>query len=262
MRINSPSDRVVHAALEILRETHITGAYAAPKRTWYISTINLFAGLSDSEITKWIERSPVRTFEPGQRIVDANTTPPELVVVVRAGAVRVVLEHARRTETVDLLGPGQLFGVSAAFGGSSRGLHADAWSRVVACVAEGRSFLIALASSPDIVLNLVHQAGARVMQFDESYLQPPQPPAQVRLAEVLRRLAVTAGDPVLGGLQIPVCVSRGTLAHQVGCTRETVARTLSNLEAAGGVVRQGRAIVVDMRRLENIIQSGGGISVV
>lgn len=237
--------------------------YAAPKRTWYISTINLFEGLPQSEIDRWTRLCGARTYEIGQRIIDAHATPPEQVLLVREGAVRLVLESARRRpETVDLLGPGQLFGVSAAFGGSSTLLHADALTRVVACAAEGRSFLGSLASCPDLVLNLVRQAGVRVIQFGAGYLQPQQPSAEVRLAEVLRRLAATGGEPVRDGARIPACVSRGTLAHLVGCTRETVARMLSSLEASRGVVRQGRAIVVDPRRLDDIIRSGRGVPIV
>jgi CRP/FNR family transcriptional regulator, cyclic AMP receptor protein len=239
----------------------VSGAYAAPKRTWYISTINLFEGLSQSEIDKWVGRCGVRSFEPGQRIIDARSTPPELVLVIRRGAVRLLLEHAnRRSETVDLLGPGQLLGVSAAFGGSPTVLHADAQSRVVACLAEGRRFLADLASYPDLVLNLVRQAGVRLMQYGAGDFQAQQPSAEVRLAEALKRLALTAGEPVGEGTRIPDCVSRGTLAHLVGCTRETVARMLSNLEASGGVVRQGRAIVVDTHCLDGIIKSGAAIT--
>lgn len=243
--------------------SRVTGNYAAPKRTWYISTVNVFAGLHDSEIDAWTARCGARIFEPGERIIDARTTPPEQVLVVRQGAVRLVLERAsRRSETVDLLGTGQLFGVSAAFGGSSTALHADALTRVVACTAEGRAFLVLLASWPDLVLNLVRQAGVRVIQFGGGYLQPQQPSAEVRLAEVLQRLAMTAGEAVRDGSRLPSCVSRGTLARLVGCTRETIARMLANLEVSGGVVRQGRTIVVNLDRLDDMVRSGRGIAVV
>jgi CRP/FNR family transcriptional regulator len=252
-----------HCGGEIWRVARATGTYAAPKRTWYISTINLFEGLPASDIDAWLARCGARTFEAGQRIVDARTTPPEQVLVVREGAVRLLLERSNgRPETVDLLGPGQLFGVSAAFGGTATIMHADALTRVVACIAEGRGFLLAIASYPDLVLNLVRQAGVRVIQFGGGYLQPQQPSAEVRLAEVLKRLATTAGEPLHDGARIPACVSRGTLANLVGCTRETVARMLSSLEACGGVVRQGRAIVVDTDRLDEIVWSSRGVAVV
>jgi CRP-like cAMP-binding protein len=237
-----------------LRVARLTGTYAAPRRTWYISSINLFEGVAVSEIDAWIGRCGVRTFDAGQRLIDAHTTPPEQVVVVREGAVRLLVERTTgRSDTVDLLGPGQLLGVSAAFGGGSTLLHAEALTRVVACVAEVKSFLVLLATSPDLVLNLVRQAGIRVMQFGAGTDQPQSLSAEVRLAEVLRRLATTAGERCGAGSRIPACVSRGTLANLVGCTRETVARMLSSLEANGGVMRQGRAIVVDLDRLERIL---------
>jgi CRP/FNR family transcriptional regulator len=247
-----------------VRVARSTGRYAAPKRTWYISSVDLFENVADAEVQAWAERCETRTFEPGQRIVDADTTPPEQVLVVCEGAVRLLLEGATgRSETVDVLGRGHLFGVSAAFGRSSRRLHADALTRVVVCASEGRIFLVALASCPDMVLNLVRQAGMRLMHFEVSSPQPRQLPADVRLVQVLRRLALTAGEPVRGGgWRIPRCVTRGTLAHQVGCTRETIARMLSNLAARGAVTRQGHALVVHPRRLDTMLASRGGVAVV
>jgi len=91
------------------------------------------------------------------------------------------------------------------------------------------------------------------MQFGQDYLQVQQAPAELRLAEVLRRLATTAGEPTRDGLRIPTCVSRGTLAHQVGCTRETVARMLASLEALGCATRHGRSIEVNVTRLDDML---------
>jgi CRP/FNR family transcriptional regulator len=185
------------------------------------------------------------------------------VFVIYKGAVRLLLADTHpRPETVDLLGPGQLFGVSAAFGGGSVGLHVDALTRVQVCAVEGKGFLTALASCPDIVLNLVRQAGIRIMQFGGGDPRPEQRSAELRLAGVLRRLASTAGEVVGGRLRIPACISRGTLACQVGCTRETVARMLSNLEASGAVERVGRTLLIDPQQLENIITSGGCVPVI
>jgi CRP-like cAMP-binding protein len=113
---------------------------------------------------------------------------------------------------------------------------------------------MSLATCPNIILNLVRQAGVQVIQFGGGYLQPQQPPVEVRLAEVLMRLGKTGGESVRGGFRIPSCVSRGTLAHQVGCTRETIARMLANLETSGGLRRQGRSIVVDLERLQDIVR--------
>ena len=232
----------------------VTDPYAAPKRAWYLSRIDLFEGVADSDVEAWVQRCGVRTFEAGQRIIDAHATPPEQVHVICEGVVRVLVERRPgRAATVDLLGRGQLFGVSTAFGASSTGLHADALTRAVVCVADGQRFLGALASCPDLLQNLVRQVGVRVVCFGADNPQPAQPSAEVRLAEVLRRLARTGGASVQGGARIPACVSRGTLAHQVGCTRETVARLLSHLETSGSVVRQGRAIVVNLDRLDAVL---------
>jgi len=234
---------------------------ADAKRTWYISTINLFEDLSEADIDSWVRRCGTRTFESGQRIIDARSSLPEQVLVVRRGAVRLVLERSNeRLETVDILGPGQLFGVSAAFGRTTARLHADALTQVTVCAAEGRSFLLALASGPEMVLNLVRQVGDRVIQLDGRYHPPAEKYAPLRLAEVLARLAQTAGEPVADGRRLPACVSRTTLAHQVGCTRETIARMLASFEAHGAVRRERRAIVVNVERLQQLAAASPAVA--
>ncbi len=222
------------------------------RRTWYLSSVNLFRGLPDAQIEAWARTCGTRAWPAGQRIIDGRTSLPEQVLVVKEGAVRLLLDaRGGRTETVDILGPGQLFGVSMAFGATPVGLHADALGDVLVCVTDGRAFLAALASDPEIILNLVRQVGANVVQVDGRYGPPPALPAPVRLSAVLGRLATTAGKAESGkGWRLPDCVSRTTLAHQVGCTRETVARLLAELEADGRVRRQGRAIFVNLERLE------------
>jgi CRP/FNR family transcriptional regulator len=228
-----------------------SSAEPAPKRTWYISTINLFADLPPSEVDAWVERCGKRTYERGERIIDAHSTSPEQVLVIRHGAVRLALDRpAGRLDTVDVLGPGQMFGISAAFGSTSTGLHADALTRVVACASDGRNFLPTLATRPSIVLNLVRQLGHRVVQYDGHYLPPEHEPVPTRLLLVLKRLALAVEQPTPALVQLPSCVTRGTLARQVGCTRETIARMLAQFEANGIVARHRRAIVVHLDRVQ------------
>jgi CRP/FNR family transcriptional regulator, cyclic AMP receptor protein len=228
------------------------------KRTWYISGVDLFRGLARSEIDAWVAQCELRRFRAGERIIDGRSTLPEQVLVIERGAVRLLQDDpSGRPRTVDVLGPGQLFGVSCAFGATDNGLHADALTQVVVCAAEGRDFLAALARGPGIVLNLVRQVGARVVQLDGQAPPPSGRPAGLRLATVLDRLATVAGQPAPGGgLRLPACVSRATLAYQTGCTRETIARLLADLEDRRCIRREKRAIVVDpaglRRRLSDL----------
>lgn len=226
------------------------------KRTWYINSVDVLRGLSPAQVAEWTERWGTRTYAPGERIIDSETTPPELVVVVWRGAVQLLQRHRTgRSETIDVLGPGQLFGVSAAFGPTSFGLDADALTDTVVCALEGRRFLLALASGPEIVLNLVQQLGARVVQVDGSSHAhwPDNQAARDRLAQVLTRMAVSAGEPAGGGgRRLPMCVSRSTLAHQAGCARETIARLLAELESLGAIRRERRNIIVSIDALRRL----------
>ena len=224
------------------------------KRTWYISSVDLFYGLDQTEIDAWTAQCDTRRFRARERIIDARSTLPEQVLVVKTGAVQLLQDGpGGRPRTVDVLGPGQMFGVSCAFGATAHGLHADALTQVEVCAWEGRDFLAALARGPRIILNLVRQVGASVVQLDGQPRPHARMPACVRLAAVLERLATVAGQPASGGQRLPACISRGTLAYQTACTRETVARLLAEFEGRHWLRREQRAIIVDPERLRQLM---------
>jgi CRP/FNR family transcriptional regulator len=229
------------------------------KRTWYISGVDLFGGLDQAAIDAWAAHCQTRRFfGEGERIIDARSSLPEQVLVVRTGAVQVLQDGpSGRPLTIDVLGPGHLFGVSGAFGATAHGLHADALTRVEVCAWDGRDFLAALARGPQIVLNLVRQVGASVVQLDGQPRPPAGLPASVRLAAVLGRLASLAGQPAPGGQRLPACISRATLAYQSACTRETVARLLGDFEDQRCIRREQRAIIVDPERLRHVSEQAG-----
>jgi CRP-like cAMP-binding protein len=218
-----------------------------------MSGVDVLRDLSPEEIDTWRAHWGTQTYAPGQRIVDADTSQPELVFLILEGAVRLV-QHRNRRDTIDVLGRGQLFGVSAVFGPTSTALDVEALSNVVATGLEGRRFLRALASRPQLATNLVEQLGTNLLQFDAPGPPPVYHVARKRLAQTLVRLGVAAGDQLPDGwYRLPPCVSRATLAVQVDCTRETIARMLADLEEIGAIRRQRREIMLDLDRLHRVI---------
>ncbi len=228
------------------------------KRTWYLRQVDLFRGIPRSEVDRWAQAWPTLSYQAGERIVDGRLTLPERVMVVKEGAVRLFLEDAPEHQvTADVLGPGQLFGVSAVFGAVPIGLSAEAVDQVTVISSEGLQFLQAMTRLPQLVLNLVQQVGAQVVQTEQQLRQHPSGRARVLLARALLRLARTASEILPGDRRrLQGQLTRATLAAQVGCSRETVARLLSAFEQEGRVVRQGRQLIVDVDRLREVAEGG------
>lgn len=228
------------------------------KRTWYLRQVDVFRGISPSQVDRWAQTCTTRRYRAGERIVDGRLTLPERVLLVKEGAVRLFLQDTPEHQvTADILGPGQLFGVSAVFGAAPAGLSAEAVSDVTIISAEGLEFLQAMAHLPQLVLNLVQQVGAQVVQTEQQLHEHPTGPARVLLARTLLRLAQAASEVLPGGRRrLQGRLTRATLAAQVGCSRETVARLLSVFEQEGRVTRQGRQLIVHPDRLREVADGG------
>ena len=193
----------------------------------------------------------LRRFAPGQLIVDRDTK-PELVCVMRAGSVRLFHREPNGHEiTVERLGTGQLFGVTALLNPDAGGLLAEAETDVEVCVVDGRRFVDLVSKWPQALLELALRLGVRVREADEVLGRMTATGARARLAGVLTRLARDASEAHPGGgLRLRAVPRHSDLAVEIGATRETVTRTLARLEEDGYIRRFGRQIVVpDVDRL-------------
>src|SRR5579871_2930283 len=135
--------------------------------TWYIRHVDIFRHLGSREADGLAHAMSLRRFAPGQLIVDRDTK-PELVCVMRAGSVRLFHREPNGHEiTVERLGTGQLFGVTALLNPDAGGLLAEAETDVEVCVVDGRRFVDLVSKWPQALLELALRLGVRVREADE-----------------------------------------------------------------------------------------------
>jgi CRP/FNR family cyclic AMP-dependent transcriptional regulator len=171
---------------------------------------------------------------------------------MRSGTVRLFhRERDGHETTIERLGSGQLFGVTALLVTDAGGLLAQAETDAEVCLVAGRQFLDLVARWPQAMLELATRLGVRVRDADEPATHFMPTSAGARLAAVLHRLASDGSELTPGGGVRLRGVPRHTdLAREIGATRETVTRMLARLEQDGYIRRFGRQIVVpDPRRL-------------
>jgi CRP-like cAMP-binding protein len=213
--------------------------------TWYIRQVDLFRGLGERDADGLARSMSMRHFMPGQLIVDRDTR-PELVCVMRTGTVRLFhRERDGRETTIERLGTGQLFGVTALLTTDAGGMLAAAETDVDVCVVDGRRFLDVVSKWPQALLDLATRLGVRIREADETLAGMTSTGSRARLAAVLYQLA-RAGSEVQagGGVRLRGVPRHSDLAHEIGATRETVTRMLARLEQDGYIRRFGRQVIV------------------
>ena len=190
-----------------------------------------------------------RTFRPGEVVLQADL-PTGRVGLVVAGQLQLTLTGAGgRALAVDRLEGGDLFSIGALLGLPPVGLRLVALSDGAVEVLRTGELLDRLADRPDALRNLVHRFGARLERLERRLARATAADARQRLLELLVELAPRDGQSLPAGARaLPGVWSHAALARQMGVCRETVTRALAALASAGAIRREGRHIVVLVRR--------------
>jgi|MudIll2142460700_1097286.scaffolds.fasta_scaffold112444_2 CRP-like cAMP-binding protein len=144
------------------------------------------------------------------------------------------------------IGPGQIFGPTAALEGRLYPVSAQAACSCQALAWEGKTMIRLMESYPRIALNALDELSANIEELRERYRQLATERVERRVAHALLRLAEQAGWKKEEAVAIDMPVSRRDLAEMTGTTLYTVSRILSRWQRTG-LVDTGRQRVAILR---------------
>lgn len=206
------------------------------RKLWYLRRLNLFVGLSATEIDLIGQQLHERTCVRGETII-APYLSSDRIYLVKAGTVRIYrLSREGRELTMAILRPGQLFGTSALAGVGEQATFAEALEDGYICEAKADEFLRTVSSYPLLAAKLLILLAGQVLRLEQQVEQLAFQEVRARLAQVLLQLAEDNGG------HLPPRLTHEELAKLVGTTRETITKTL------GQFVEQG-AVEVGYRRI-------------
>ena len=224
----------------------------------------LFSGLSGPELDKIARVAVPRRYEAGSIVLregDAGDT----CYVLQRGRARVTRQHPDgRTITLTNLGPGEIFGELAMFGGEVRSATVEALDDVQAIAILASDLKRLLNDHPEIAVKLLSALGERLREANARIARQSFQKVSSRVAGVLAELAETgtrspAGRPGNAALDGParevvVQSTQADLAQLAGTSREAASRFLATLQRAGVVsTRRGRIVVHDPAALHRYI---------
>lgn len=207
--------------------------------------VELFSALPDGALDVLGPHLRRRTYQRGTMIFHRDQA-GDALYIVGEGHVRIFLPGEDGTElTVDLAGPGDVFGELALLDGGSRSASAEAVEDVVLYTLTREAFLRAVETTPGLAVKLIELLGARLRHATVYAESLAFLDVQARLARLLLDLAGRhAGRRDGPAVEIDVDLTQAELASMVGATRERVNRALGALRAQGLVALRGRRIVL------------------
>lgn len=208
----------------------------------------MFAGLGADELQRISGLCETRDLAAGDVLFQKGDC-GDALFGVRRGQIRIETGASDGTKlTLNLMGPGDLFGESALFDGQNRTADATAGEPSELFVLKRDDFLDFLEREPKVAIRIIQLLCQRIRwqseRMDGSGLQP----LPVRLA---RRLCALASD-----FGSEVHISQEQLGIFVGAARESVNRQLQTWRRDGILdLQRGRILLQNMSKLTAVARN-------
>jgi CRP/FNR family cyclic AMP-dependent transcriptional regulator len=210
--------------------------------------VSLFAHLTDPELARIAAVSRPRSY-PRQSVILFESDPGDALYVVLRGEVKVVLTGEDGREVIlSILKDGDFFGEMSLIDDRPRSATVVATVDSELLVLRRDDFQACLEENPRIAFGLLRELSHRLRQADDKIGGLVLLDVNGRIA----RLLLTLADEH-DGLSMPRTVTHHTIAQMIGSTRETVSRTLRDLQDRELIrVTRERIAVIDRAGLERL----------
>ena len=221
-----------------------------------LTSIDLLKGVS-ADAFKRIEQRCLWKFHAKGAVVLNQDDDSHEVLFVRCGRVRVVqfTSTGREIGFAEITSGGHV-GEMAAIDGGPRSASVIAVTDTVTASLPAQDFLLLLRDTPALALNLLKAMARAIRGTNVRVHDLRSLTAAGRIVHELLRLAGrgrTTGN--LGRIKLQPAPTQSEIAASAGTTRETVARTLGELEKRKLVARGSRSLeLVNIEGLEDFIE--------
>ncbi len=225
------------------------------EKLWYLKRINIFGGLSESEM-HWIDKiSEMREFSKKQPIYLPGET-SDKIYLLKSGKVKIKdLSEDGKEFIWDILDSGEIFGETTLFGVQSPNTMAEALEDVQICVLNREDFEELLKRNPEFSLRVTKLIGLRRKELQSRISDLIFRDVHTRLAHLILDLSNKYGREHKRGTLIKVKLTHYDIASLIGSTRETTTVCLNDLKREGLIDILGkRILILDMPALKKRAQ--------
>jgi len=218
-----------------------------------IKDIVLFQGVSQENIKFLISQSIVRKFKPGEMVIGEDDSIRAFYVVI-SGQLKLYRSSVDgKEQTLQLLGPGDPFGLCTAFATNAFPANAMAIVESSVLLIPGTVMEETARKEPAILFNIIQILSQRLkdsMELIESLALKEIPG---RLASFLHQLLPKKTDNKKASVELTI--SQRELAKILGATPEALSRALRKMANDGMLSTAGRVItILDRRALAQLAE--------
>lgn len=208
-----------------------------------LKNVSLFAQVGEDTLAGLAAQLHRKAFRKGTIIFHKDQT-GDALYIVDSGRIRIFLPTQGGGElTVEVAGPGDVFGELALLDGRPRSASADTLEDTVTFTISRDEFQKYLGQAPKLAAALVELLSSRLRHVTEYAESLAFLDVHARLAKTLLEMSERYGVRK-DGIEIDFDLTQADLATMVGATRERVNRALAAFRAQGLIELRGRKIVL------------------
>ena len=223
-----------------------------PGASHLLGDVPLFAELPPATLERLARESRVRRFPRGQ-VLCSEGDPGDSLLVLEAGRVKISRFSAGGQEIVlAAVEAPAVFGELALIDGAPRSATITAQTPVVVRVLGRDAVHGLIAREPSVAMALLRAVTDMVRTTNERLADVLSLDVPGRVAKWLLTRAEAHGSAGPEGLVVPLGLSQGELAAEIGTTRVSVNKALKGFEARGTIALDLDRDVVLLRRPEEL----------
>lgn len=204
-----------------------------PTELWYRRLSPLFANLSPDEVGRVADLLRPRAFPAGVNLF-LQDEEGEIAYIIERGTIKIVLTDEDGTDVIlAILGPGELVGEMSVVDGLGRSASAIAMEPCSLHAIDRGAFGDCLRTVPMMAYNLVGLLSRRLRLANAQIQSLATLDVYGRVARQVLDFARAYGEPVDGGLRIPLRLTQQDLASLVGASRVRVNQVLVTYKRRG-----------------------------
>ncbi len=195
--------------------------------------VPLFSDLTDQELGLLAALGSRRKY-PGKNMVFQEGEPGDVLLVILSGKVKVLLSGKSGQEYIlTMLGPGNFFGEMALLEAAPRSATVMTVEPCEFLILNQRNIEGLLEKHPAIAMKILKNLSQRLRKTNEQIRSLVMFDMYGRVGRCLLNLAETHGGRANGQFFVPNRPSYQELAKMIGCSRETLSRTMKGLKENG-----------------------------
>ncbi len=202
---------------------------AEKTKIWYLQNFNLLQGMDEPSMEMMGEKSTMKKSSK-REIIYFPEERSDNIYLLKEGKVKIsrVSEDGKKM-TLQLIGPGEIFGESAILGQEKRENIAEVVEDAVICSINRTMFQEMLANNPKLNLSINKFIGLRIRKIEAHIEDLVFKDAEERVVAFLKRYAKTFGKKMVDGWMVRPFLTHQEIADLTATSRQTVNSILNEL---------------------------------